>query len=1048
LTLNNVLSGPGALVQNGSDNVTLGAANTFTGLAVVNSGILSVGNTAALQNSTVSNNVANGLAFANGVTAASFGGLAGAGDFSQINAGSSVVALTVGGNNQSSTYAGNISGGGNFLKAGTGALTLTGSSTVGNVQTTGAGTLIISNGTSTFSALQLVADNSVVQMTGGTVTVPSDCRINGSNCLINISGGTLNLPKTTIGALSASSNNLIVVSGNAQVSQNSGGGTSPVNQLLVGGNNGGSGTLLLKDNASWNNTATLANSVMVGNVGSGQGVLTIQDSATFYNAQVMRVADLAANGGTINLNGGVCSVSGFSKGAGTGTVNVRGGQITALAANANFFSGFSAASGANAVNLVTNALTFDNGGNAVTINNVLSGAGGLVSQGSGTLTLPQVNTYTGNTVVNAGTLVLTGAGSINSSASVSNNTSSTLDVSAAAAQLSIAGTLTLNDSTLIASLLNTNITAGTFGTAGSVNTLNLTALPTITAVPTALRVIKYTTAVPGLVDGGNNLATLGVILPGTGNPQGYLTNNAVAKSIDLVITNYLIGPAISNQPVADSAYAGGKAHFTVQLVVTNLVGVNYQWRKAGVPLADGGNISGSATPTLHLVNVSVGDAANYDVVITNNYGSVTSILAALTYLTPTNYESSASSLGPVALYMFQENADASSGTVTAFDYQGDLDGLYGITAQNGFNGNAGPTPADGFPGFDPANLAAHFSGFTSNSHVAIPPLNLNTNTVTLAAWIKPGLPPANCGLIFCRGNGTVAGLDFTGSLDVNGNRTLGYTWNNEGGTFGWNSQIAPPSGIWSYVALVITPTNATIYIFNANGLLSSSQAFTHVNQSFSASTWIGDDAFSSGNRQFDGSAYGAAIYAKSLSQQQLENMFGAASGVSNFPPVMVTQPVASLTRYEHQTATFSVAASGTQALSYKWQYYDGVSTYTDVVNGGRVAGANSSTLTISNLVLGDAGNLVAVITNNFGSVTSVVAVLTVNPVLGPATNITTSAIQASTDDWDTSTAWSLPGSATDLAGQYYGSTFTILSSGGIRTPNFGIPNSATSATFP
>ena len=35
-----------------------------------------------------------------------------------------------------------------------------------------------------------------------------------------------------------------------------------------------------------------------------------------------------------------------------------------------------------------------------------------------------------------------------------------------------------------------------------------------------------------------------------------------------------------------------------------------------------------------------------------------------------------------------------------------------------------------------------------------------------------------------------------------------------------------------------------------------------------------------------------------------------------------------------------------------------------------------------------------------------------------------------------------------MSGQYYGSTFTILSNGGVRTPNFGNPNSPTTASFP
>ncbi|MDB6110545.1 MAG: hypothetical protein JWR69_2295, partial [Pedosphaera sp.] len=199
-TLNNVLSGPGAVAQIGSGNVTLGVANTHSGLTVINNGVLTLGNAAAVQSSTVSNNVANGFAFASGVTAATLGGLAGAGDISAINADSAVVALTVGGNNQPTTFGGSISGGGNFLKTGTGTTTLTGNSTLGNVQTTGAGPLIIANGNSLLSALQLIADNSVVQITGGSVTVFSDSRINGSNCTYNVSGGVLNPPKMTVGA--------------------------------------------------------------------------------------------------------------------------------------------------------------------------------------------------------------------------------------------------------------------------------------------------------------------------------------------------------------------------------------------------------------------------------------------------------------------------------------------------------------------------------------------------------------------------------------------------------------------------------------------------------------------------------------------------------------------------------------------------------------------------------------------------------------------------------------------------------------------------------
>jgi hypothetical protein len=57
--------------------------------------------------------------------------------------------------------------------------------------------------------------------------------------------------------------------------------------------------------------------------------------------------------------------------------------------------------------------------------------------------------------------------------------------------------------------------------------------------------------------------------------------------------------------------------------------LNYQWQKNGTNLADGGNVTGSATTNLILQNVTPNDAANYDVLITNAVGSVTSSVVVL-----------------------------------------------------------------------------------------------------------------------------------------------------------------------------------------------------------------------------------------------------------------------------------------------------------------------------------------------------------------------------------------------------------------------------------
>ncbi|MET0649767.1 MAG: immunoglobulin domain-containing protein [Pyrinomonadaceae bacterium] len=83
------------------------------------------------------------------------------------------------------------------------------------------------------------------------------------------------------------------------------------------------------------------------------------------------------------------------------------------------------------------------------------------------------------------------------------------------------------------------------------------------------------------------------------------------------------------------------------------------------------------------------------------------------------------------------------------------------------------------------------------------------------------------------------------------------------------------------------------------------------------------------------------------------------------PPSIITQPV-SQTVNAGQTATFTVAASGTAPFNYQWQK-----------NGSDIAGANGTSLTLSNVQDGDAGTYAVVVSNAAGSATSGGAILTV-----------------------------------------------------------------------
>jgi alpha-tubulin suppressor-like RCC1 family protein len=85
------------------------------------------------------------------------------------------------------------------------------------------------------------------------------------------------------------------------------------------------------------------------------------------------------------------------------------------------------------------------------------------------------------------------------------------------------------------------------------------------------------------------------------------------------------------------------------------------------------------------------------------------------------------------------------------------------------------------------------------------------------------------------------------------------------------------------------------------------------------------------------------------------------------PATVITTHPASQTRSAGQSVTFNVTATGIGPLTYQWRK-----------NAVDISGATSSSLTLSNLVAGDAGNYDVVLTDSHGSTTSTAATLTVN----------------------------------------------------------------------
>ncbi len=162
-----------------------------------------------------------------------------------------------------------------------------------------------------------------------------------------------------------------------------------------------------------------------------------------------------------------------------------------------------------------------------------------------------------------------------------------------------------------------------------------------------------------------------------------------------------------------------------------------------------------------------------------------------------------------------------------------------------------------------------------DDHLTVSGLSVSTNSTTLTAWIKPNASNNPwAGIIFSR-SGSACGLNL-GSDGTD----LRYHWNNN--HWSWSSGLSPAADVWTFVALVIEPTQATIYMNDGTGFVSATRAASHSPASM-ATTYIGRDP-NSAARSFAGGVDEARIYGKALTQSELQAILegGAAESPSPF----------------------------------------------------------------------------------------------------------------------------------------------------------------------
>lgn len=450
-----VLSNNVNLVKTGAGPLTLTAASFHTGVTSVREGVMVVQNRNALQNSTVSNTVANGIEFTNS-TSYVFGGLAGSADLVLTTRQGTAITLIVGRNDEDTSYSGVLGGTGSMVKMGAGALTLNSAQAyaggtilsngvvrVAGDNWLGTGTLTLSGGglssdgaaprTFTNAVLMTVASTLGDPVRNGLLTFTGPADLNGgSRSLTNFSdvvftGGSSNGRIAKRGPGQLTLQGVHVWNGDAAVFD----GTLILDGAILTNSGamrptaeipGGLARLVLTNGAS---LVLSGNSNVRAGYQAGDGTQTnIVDvagtirmpNADVNNGRVM-LGSTSARGELNLLPGGDLEVNyvmgGDQAPNGESVFNFMGGILRPRTNQADWIRSITAAS------VRSGGAVIDTSGFDAAILQALvdgGGGGGLTKQGAGVLRLMGTNTYAGATRVVTGLLSIEASGSINRSA--------------------------------------------------------------------------------------------------------------------------------------------------------------------------------------------------------------------------------------------------------------------------------------------------------------------------------------------------------------------------------------------------------------------------------------------------------------------------------------------------------------------------------------------------------------------------------------------------------------------------------------------------------
>ena len=128
----------------------------------------------------------------------------------------------------------------------------------------------------------------------------------------------------------------------------------------------------------------------------------------------------------------------------------------------------------------------------------------------------------------------------------------------------------------------------------------------------------------------NATLTLSGLIPADAGSYFIVVTNAFGAATSTVTVLTVVPPPIfTTQPATPVNIAQGQA-LNLTVGVSGTGPLNYQWIVNNTNLADGGNISGSASTALVINPAYTSNSGSYSVVVSNAFGSITSRVSLVT----------------------------------------------------------------------------------------------------------------------------------------------------------------------------------------------------------------------------------------------------------------------------------------------------------------------------------------------------------------------------------------------------------------------------------